>query len=92
MTAFSQGDIETAIKKYLQAADNDFVKPEQKQECFYTAAYLVTYSGSTDYEGILEYMTTAYNLAPNSAKAPAIKEAISYFETVIEKQPEYDGE
>ena len=61
-----------------------------KQECFYTAAYLVTASGSTDYEGIIEYMQTAYDLAPHSSKAPAIKDAISYFETVAEKSAEYD--
>ena len=90
MFAYSQGDVEEAVKQYLNAANNEFLKDEEKQECFYTAAYLVTASGSTDYEGIIEYMQTAYDLAPNSAKAPAIKDAIAYFETVAEKSSEYD--
>ena len=90
MFSYSQGDVEDAVKQYLTAADNDFLKDEEKQECFYTAAYLVTASGSDDYEGIIEYMQTAYDLAPNSSKAPAIKDAIAYFETVAEKSAEYD--
>ena len=90
MFSYSQGDVEEAVKQYLTAANNEFLKDEEKQECFYTAAYLVTASGSTDYEGIIEYMQTAYDLAPHSSKAPAIKDAISYFETVAEKSAEYD--
>lgn len=92
MTLYSQGDIEEAVKQYLKAADNEFLKAEQKQECFYTAAYLVTASGSTDYDGIIEYMKTAYDLAPHSDKAQAIKDAITYFETVQEKSLNYDGQ
>lgn len=92
MNAYSQGDVETAVKQYLTAANNEFLKPVEKQECFYTAAYLVTASGSTDYDGIIEYMQTAYDLAPDSSKAEAIKNAITYFETVKEKALEYDGQ
>lgn len=92
MSAYSRGDVEEAVKQYLVAADNDFLNAEEKQECFYTAAYLVTASGSDDYEGIIQYMQTAYDLAPNSSKAEAIKNAISYFETVIDYSSEYDGE
>ena len=83
LSAYSQGDVETAIAQYLGAADNEFVKAEDKQECFYTAAYLSAYSGSEDYQGILTYLQTAYDLAPNSDKADAIKEAVDYF-TLIE--------
>ena len=54
MFSYSQGDVEEAVKQYLTAANNEFLKDEEKQECFYTAAYLVTASGSTDYEGIIE--------------------------------------
>lgn len=88
LTAYSQGDVETAVKTYLQAADNEYVKGEDKQECFYTVAYLVAYSGSEDYEGILSYLQTAYDLAPASAKAPAIKEAINYFNTIVDNEAE----
>ena len=88
IVAYSQGDVVTAIKKYLQAAENDFVEPEEKQECFYTAAYLSAYSGSDDYDGILTYLQTAYNIAPESAKAEAIKQAIEYFNTIVQNQSE----
>ncbi len=83
LSAYSNGDVETAVKKYLEAANNVFLKDEEKQECFYTAAYLAAYSGSDDYEGILTYLQTAYDLAPNSSKANAIKEAVDYFETIL---------
>jgi tetratricopeptide (TPR) repeat protein len=92
LTAYSQGDTEAAIKKYLEVADNKFVKNEDKQECFYTAAYLAAYSGSEDYQGIITYLQTAYELSPDSAKAPAIKDAITYFQTVIEKKDEFNLE
>ena len=88
MVYYSQGDVETAVRKYLEAADNNFVKPEDKQECFYTAAYLVAYSGSEDYKGILSYLQTAYDIAPESSKAKAINEAIEYFKTIVENQAE----
>ena len=81
--AYSQGDVETAVTKYLKAADNQYVKAEEKQECLFKAAYLVAYSESDDYEGILYYLQTAYDIAPESSKAPAIKEAIEYFEARI---------
>ena len=59
-------------------------RSEDKQECFYTAAYLSAYSGSEDYQGILTYLQTAYDLAPSSDKASAIKEAIDYFQLIID--------
>ena len=90
LSAYSNGDVETAVKKYLEAANNDFLKDEEKQECFYTAAYLAAYSGSDDYEGILTYLQTAYDIAPNSSKADAIKEAVNYFETIINNIDEID--
>lgn len=83
LNAYANGDVETAVTKYIQTAENDFVRAEQKQECFFTAAYLAAYSGSDDYEGILGYLKTAYELAPESSKAPAINDAITYFENLI---------
>ena len=72
------------MAKYLAAANNEFVKAEDKQQCFYTAAYLSAYSGSEDYRGILTYLQTAYDLAPSSEKAAAIKEGIDYFTLILE--------
>ena len=81
--AYSQGDVETAVTKYLKAADNQYVKAEEKQECLYTAAYLVAYSGSEDYETILSLFQTAYEIAPNSTRAESIQKAIDYFNNKI---------
>ncbi len=81
--AYSQGDVESAVSKYLIAADNQYVKAEEKQEILFKVAYLVAYSESDDYEGILSYLQTAYDIAPESNRAPAIKEAIDYFEAII---------
>ena len=92
MSAYSQGDVETAVQKYLTAANNEFVRAEEKQECFFTAAYLVAYSDTDDYEGIISYLKTAYELAPESSKAQAIQDAITYFETVLEKTGQRSAE
>ena len=92
MSAYSQGDVETAVQKYLTAANNEFVRAEEKQECFFTAAYLVAYSDTDDYEGIISYLKTAYELAPESSKAQAIQDAITYFETVLDKTGQTAGE
>ena len=90
--AYAQGDVEAAIEAYLVAADNSYLKAEQKQECLYTAAYIVTASGSDDNEGILEYLKLAYQFAPESIKAPAIQSAIDYFTTLVESDSEIDAE
>ena len=92
LSAYSQGDVETAIAQYLMAADNEFVKAEDKQECFYTAAYLSAYSGSEDYQGILTYLQTAYDFAPSSDKADAIKEAVDYFSLIINNNEQLDSD
>jgi len=92
LSAYSKGDVETAVKTYLEAANNSFVNDEGKQECFYTAAYLVSFSGSEDYSGILSYLQTAYELAPNSEKAAAIKEAVDYYSLVLENYNSIDTE
>ena len=90
--AYAQGDVEAAVEAYLIAADNSYLKAEQKQECLYTAAYIVTASGSDDNEGILEYLKLAYQFAPESIKAPAIQSAIDYFTTLVESDSEIDAE
>ena len=33
MTLYSQGEIDEALKKYLEAANNEYLRPEEKQEC-----------------------------------------------------------
>ena len=45
-----------------------------------------------DYEGIISYLKTAYELAPESSKAQAIQDAITYFETVLEKTGQRSAE
>ena len=92
VTAFSTGDTDSAIQKYLEAANNTFLKAEDKQECFYTAAYLAAYSGSEDYDGIMTYLQTSYDLAPQSDKAPAIKEAIEYFKLIRDNVGKNDSQ
>lgn len=77
--AYSSGDVESAVQKYLVAADNKFVKTEDKQDCFYKAAYLLAYSDSSDYETIVYYLEMAYKIAPESSKAESIQKAIEYF-------------
>lgn len=85
MSLYSQGDLDGAVQKYLTAANNEFVKVEEKQECLYTAAYLAVYNGSTDYEGIVSLLQIALEIAPQSSKAESIQKAIDFFENKSEE-------
>ena len=79
ITAYTAGDVPGAIQAYIAAGDNSKLNPEDKQECYYMAAYLLASAGSEDYDIILAYLNKAYEICSDSEKAPFILNAINYY-------------
>ena len=61
-----------ASEEFATAAKSKFLEPEQKQQCFYTAAYLFASSGTDDAVKVKDYLQKAYDVAPDSEYAESI--------------------
>lgn len=69
-----------ASEEFAKAAQSKYLEPDQKQQCYYTAGYLLAQSGTTDYAKVKEYLQEAYNAAPESAYAATIQSMIRMME------------
>lgn len=76
---FTQGDVAGAVQTYISACDDKLIQPEQKQECYYMAAYLLSSNGCDDYALLTSYLELAYSACPDSVNAEGIKNALSYY-------------
>ena len=83
---YSKGDIVGAVNSYKAACDNKFIEPEQKQECYYMAAYLLASTGSDDYQVILNYLDSALAACPEGEKIPYIQSAIDYYKSQADEK------
>ena len=84
--AYSKGDIAGAVQAYVSACDNKFIEPEEKQECYYMAAYLLASAGADDYQVILSYLNSALNACPDGDKVQYINSAIEYYKAQEEEK------
>lgn len=78
--AYLDDDSEGASKEFAKAAENKFLSPEEKQQCYYTAGYLFAQSGATDYKKIKDYFQKAYDAAPESENAAMIIQMVNMFD------------
>ena len=84
ISLFTKGDIVGAVQAYVSACDNKYINPEERQECYYMAAYLLGSTGADDYELIVSYLNLALNACPESSKNEYIKNAIAYYTQQVE--------
>lgn len=84
ISLFTKGDIVGAVQAYVSACDNKHIKPEERQECYYMAAYLLGSTGANDYELIVSYLNLALNACPDGSKNEYIKNAIAYYTQQVE--------
>ena len=84
ISLFTKGDIVGAVQAYVSACDNKHINPEERQECYYMAAYLLGSTGANDYEMIVNYLNLALTAYPESEKNEYIKNAITYYTQQIE--------
>lgn len=75
--ALYTGDAFGAISAMLAPIEEGFCSPEEQQELYYQAAYFASLVG--DSENMMNYLTTALELAPESEMAAAIRLTIDAY-------------
>lgn len=85
--AFINQDPKTASDEFAKAAEHKYLLPEQKQQCYYTAGYLLAQSGTDDMEVVVQLLQKAFDAAPESLYAPQIQQMISIMQNTGEEQP-----
>lgn len=74
--AFLSQDVELAAAEFERAAENPLLNTDERQEAYYTAAYLLAQGMSTDYDEMLRLAQLSYDAAPESDYAERIMEFI----------------
>lgn len=82
--AFLQQDIQGAASAFATVAENSVLTADEKQEAYYTAAYLLAQGGSTDYAAIRTFAQKSYDAAPTSEHADMIQAFIGQVEAQID--------
>jgi thioredoxin-related protein len=84
---FRDGNYVGASKIFSDAAVNKYLKAEDKMQAYYTAAYLLGSSGSTDYPKMLELLQKSYDAAPDkeSDNAKQVKNTLEMVKKLAEK-------
>ena len=78
-------DFVAASKISAKVAKNKFLTPDEKQLQYYSAGYMLTQSGSTDYPAIKKYFVAAYDANPESENAEQIKSLIAKIDEKIQE-------
>jgi thioredoxin-related protein len=74
--AFMDKKYDVAVTAFVTAAGSDVLSSDEKQQAYYTAAYTMANTGSTDYDKIGQYFQAAYDASPGSAYASQIAQMI----------------
>lgn len=78
----SGGDV---AEPFVNAVNLGNMNVEQQQNAWFTAAYMLAYSKSTDFDRMLEYLNNSYNLDPTGEHADTILNAIAVTKKMKEK-------
>lgn len=81
---YADGEALQAAQKYADVAEDKALSPEQKQQAYYMAAYLLTIGGSPDYQPIMRYLKKALDVAPESNAIPHIQQIYDSFVQMVE--------
>ncbi len=76
-------DIKGAAEEFAKVAENNAIKPEEKQAAYISAAYYLVSSGYTDYSLMKDYFERAYTAAPESEISASILSSINQLEKLI---------
>ena len=74
--ALLDGDVETAVKFFIDVAEEEFVPAESKQQALYTAAYMCSMAELEEIPVIISYLEKSIQYAPESDDVPAIQRVI----------------
>jgi len=75
---FYVGDVSGAVSAYINLCSNPLINGEEKQQAYYMAAYLLSYTGSEDLSQIVQYLQYAIQAYPEGEFVPVIQQAIDY--------------
>ena len=73
VNAINQGNVNDAVKSYIDAAENPQLEPALKQQCYYIAAYLCSMTGAADASVITDYLQKAIDADPESEEVASIQ-------------------
>lgn len=82
LNCWTQGDVQGALQAYLNIAKSDFLSDSEKQQAYYTAAYLLATSGSADYDLIISYLENAIKILPDGENSDMIEQALDYIKSL----------
>lgn len=80
--AVSGGDV---AEPFVNAVNLGNMNVEQQQNAWFTAAFMLAYSNSTDFDRMLEYLNNSYDLDPTGEHADTILNAIAVTKNMKEK-------
>ncbi len=78
-----EGDVVGAGEEFAKIAENPVLKPREKQDAYFSAAYYLASANYNDYALIKDYLERAYTADSNSELAPTILSAINQVEMAI---------
>ncbi len=76
-----------ASEAFADCVKSKYLTPAQKQQAYYTAAYLLAESGAGDNEKIIGYFQSAYDADPSSEEAEAILSMINMMGGILPSGP-----
>lgn len=82
--ALYENNPKAALKAVEKICENKNLLPDDKQQLYFSYAYLLAQSGYPDYEEIKYYFQKAYDVAPNSEHAPQVKTFLEFVTNLIE--------
>lgn len=80
---FLQGNVDAAVKGYLDICENEYLLPEHKQQAYYLAAYIKLMTGSNDYDECLKLIDESIAAAPETDSAKSIRNMRDYLTNSI---------
>ncbi|MBP5695560.1 MAG: thioredoxin family protein [Treponema sp.] len=90
----NEGNVDGAVSVITSVADNPalHLDKDQKQMAYYTGAYILSLSGSHDFNKVLDLLQKAYDASPNGIHAKDVQSAKGYTENLIRIMDEYSSE
>lgn len=82
---FIEGKVNEAVDEFINICDNPSLSPDDKQQSYYMAAYVLAMSGNTEFARIVDYLQKAIDANPDSETVDGIVAFKSYVEAAMQQ-------
>lgn len=82
---FIEGKLYEAVMEFEKVCYNQYLSPDDRQQAYYMAAYLLVMAGDTDFQRIIDYLQKSIDANPTSTIVSGIEEFKSYVESAIQQ-------